>query len=49
MEDLQGSSIPENMEKIQQEVGGEIRGPILGFQITDNTCDIFFNGEDARR
>jgi len=27
---------------------GEIRGPILGFQITDNTCAIL-NGKDARR
>jgi len=26
---------------------GEIRGPILGFRITDNTCAIL-NGEDAR-
>jgi len=27
--------------------GGEIRGPILEFQITDNTCAIL-NEEDAR-
>jgi len=27
---------------------GKIRDPVLGFQITDNTCAIL-NGKDARR
>ena len=45
---FQGSSIPENTGKIQRsEKWGEIRGPILGFQITDNYY-AQMNRKDAR-
>jgi len=46
MDDLQGVFHPENMGKIQQEMG-RYRGPKMRFQISDNTCTIF-NGEDAK-
>jgi len=45
---FQGSSIPENLGKIRQEIGEKLGGPILGFQITDNSYAIL-NEEDARR
>jgi len=47
MEDLQGLFHPWKFGKDPTRNGGEIRGPILGFQTTDNTC-VILNEEDAR-
>jgi len=44
---FRGSSVPENVGKIGQEMGEKLGAQLWGFRITDNTCAIL-NGEDAR-